>query len=158
MCTCVSRAEDCLVLDRDIEKESCKNTDHMSMLIVDDRTIVPNVADWREMEVDRFLIISLPNQRNSHDNDRDNIVLEVVDIVSWDWDIDQEDCNSIMYKLRFQSREESRIDFEEEDIMFRVVWSMNIIDKNRRSEFSTKWRRLTKCNWKENWNELKWEK
>lgn len=73
------------------------------------------------MEVDRFLIISLPNQRNSHDNDRDNIVAEVVDIVSWDWDIDQEDCNSIMYKLRFQSREESRIDFEEEDIMFRVV-------------------------------------
>ena len=113
--------EDSLVLDRDIEKESCRNMNHMSMPNVDDRTIVPNVRDSTEMVVDLFPVISLPNQRNSHDNDRDNIVPVDDGSVSWDWDIDPEDCNSIMYKLGFQSMGEIRIDFEEEDIMSRVV-------------------------------------
>lgn len=121
MYTNVCQAKDYLVLDRDIEKELYKNIDHMSMPDVDDRTIVLNVLDSIEMVIDRFLITLLPNHGNSHDNDRDNIVVEVDDIVSFDLDIDRVDCNNIMYKLRFLSMEENRIDFEEVNIMFHAV-------------------------------------
>lgn len=117
----VDQVEDCHVLDRDIEKEWCKSIDHMSRLNVDYRTIALRVEDLTRMGDNPFLVISLPNQENAHDYDRDNIVVEDDDKFSFDLCIDQGDCNSIMYRHRFVSMEGSQIDSFQVSIMFHVV-------------------------------------